>query len=65
MPVGKASEVLTGGVVVHQGDEAGTPKFTELNDLSGEKSGGEIIFATDDWFAGKNRIKQGMDFVQD
>jgi len=29
------------------------PKFTELNDLSCEEIGGKILFATDDWFAGK------------
>ncbi len=29
------------------------PKFTELNDLTSENLGGKILFATDDWFAGK------------
>ncbi len=32
------------------------PKFTELNDLSSEKIGGKILFATDDWFAGKKLL---------
>lgn len=27
--------------------------FTEHNDLTSDKMGGRIVFATDDWFAGK------------
>lgn len=39
----------------HPVSQAVAPKFTELNDLVSEKCGGTIIFATDDWFAGKIR----------
>ena len=34
------------------------PSFTELNDLSCEDIGGRVIFATDDWFAGKMNINK-------
>ena len=32
------------------------PKFTELNDLIGEKCGGQIIFSSDDWFASAENL---------
>ncbi|XP_068084773.1 allantoicase-like [Anabrus simplex] len=40
-----------------QGRE-GAPTFTELNDLCAQRNGGEVVFATDDWFAvAENLIK--------
>ena len=33
-----------------------TPKWAELNDLSSSSVGGEVVFSTDDWFAGAERM---------
>jgi allantoicase len=48
---------MSGKVDIQQGDSEGVPKFTELNDLTASKNGGEVLFATDDWFAGRKTKK--------
>eukprot|EP00105_Crassostrea_gigas_P043017 XP_019927165.1 PREDICTED: allantoicase-like isoform X1 [Crassostrea gigas] len=37
------------------------PKFTELNDLVNEKVGGNILYATDDWFAVAENLLKAED----
>lgn len=38
-----------------------TPTFVDLNDLACSRVGGEVMFATDDWFAvAENVLKSGV-----
>ncbi|KAJ6649349.1 Allantoicase [Pseudolycoriella hygida] len=39
------------------------PKFTELNELAGLMNGGQVIFATDDWFASAESMLQNTEPV--
>jgi len=44
--------------MAHQNGIQEVPKYAELNNLCSEKSGAEILFASDDWFASAENLIQ-------